>query len=227
MSIETRSAQNLASSSPSGGVHNVLGALGLANLFTGKNKGGGGGGGKTAADWQNELTMEQYKHGMGIERDIVTHSLGETAADAAHKREQRGKAAEHRRGEKAKSAQFERDKANFGMLQEGAGRGYRLSGGAIGKDGIKFNYAPTKGRSGRAPAEGPTPASTVAQGQQFNKPMPAYSILGEGGKRAPNPEYQKWNAERTAFNTQRTAGNVAPVGLPKKPGQTPKAPKAS
>jgi len=74
-------------------------------------------------------------------------------------------------------------------------------------------------------SEKPESKSTVVKGQQFDKPMPSFSIPGPNGRRVSNPEYGKWKSELNSVNASTTAGNASPLGIPKSPGQAPRAPR--
>lgn len=73
----------------------------------------------------------------------------------------------------------------------------------------------------------PEGKSTVVKGKQFDKPMPTFSVPGPNGRRVSNPEYGKWKSELNSVNASTTAGNASPLGIPKNPGQAPRAPRGS
>ena len=205
MSNENSLNRNVAGSNKTGNLGNLaVGAL-FGRSIRGRSGRGGGATERSAEDWNNQDLLEQRQHERA--KELSTHNTALGAVTREH------------------TAQTE-----VGALKDIHSyfndNGYDLGNVRHGSTNVTLKRPPQKKGAASTDSQG---TSGVQKGQQFNKPMPAFSVAGPGGKRQKNPEYVAWKGERDTFNADLTAGNVKPVGLAAKPGKvptTPKAPKA-
>lgn len=112
----------------------IAGVLGVTGSL-------GGGGSKT--NYRQQAALQNQQHTQNVQRDVVKHVLGETAADKAHKRTLSQGRQTHKLGQKAADAAHVRDKESATHLIdhfERLGSSNQFSNLNVGAKGISGTF---------------------------------------------------------------------------------------
>ena len=114
-------------------------------------------GGKSGTNYKQQAALQNQLHTQNVQRDVVKHVLGETAADKAHKRTLSQGRQAHKLGQAAADAAHQRDIAGATNLIdhfERLGTSGQFSNLNVGSKGVSGTF-----RSPETPSSPSTPSS--------------------------------------------------------------------